>query len=42
MKDLKLNYHETKTPTSLVELRWFKIVNVLFLSTLLLMGLMNL
>ncbi|CAN1574875.1 hypothetical protein MCERE19_03659 [Spirosomataceae bacterium] len=42
MKNLKLNYHKAKTPSSLINFRWFKIVNLLLLSALLLMGLMNL
>jgi hypothetical protein len=41
MKDLKLNYNKAKTPSSVINFWWFKILNIIFLIGLLLMGLMN-
>ena len=41
MKDLNLNYHKAKSPTSLINLRWFKIVNILFLIGLAVLGILE-
>lgn len=41
MKDLKLNYHKAKTPSSVINFWWFKVLNILILAGLVLMGIMN-
>jgi len=42
MKNVQLNYHKAKASTSIVEYRWFKVLNVIVLSALVLIGIFNL
>lgn len=42
MKNVHLNYHKAKASTSIVEYRWFRILNMIVLSALILIGIFNL
>lgn len=42
MKNVQLNYHKAKASTSIVEYRWFRILNMIVLSALILIGIFNL
>ncbi len=42
MKNVQLNYHKAKASTSIVEYRWFRVLNVIVLSALVLIGIFNL
>lgn len=38
MKNNQFNYHKSKTATTFIENRWFKILNIIILAALILIG----